>query len=250
MRRLVVGLVIPIAFATALAGCGKSTSNNTGSAGSSQSPTAPAASAVLAAAVLKSASTNFKFTLGDPSKHADGVYNAESKAVQFHQSTDKAGALDLIVIGDDMYLSGLSVLEGKTWHLDAKKLTSKNAFTVFADPLASLAFLSTASSVTQDKADGTYRGTFDPSKISTANAATKKVVDLLVEKQAGKAGPIPFTAKVDSEGRLEKFTMLFPGLDDGKDSTYELVLSDFGTTARVTKPTRNVIEAPDIIYST
>jgi hypothetical protein len=136
-------------------------------------------------------------------------------------------------------------------HLDANKLTSKSAFAIFADPLASLAFLSQAASVTQDAADGTFRGTFDPSKIPATNAATKKVVDLLLEKQAGKTGPVPFTATVDKEGRLDAFKMKFPGLaEDGKEAAYELILSDFGTTATVAKPTKSVIEAPAVIYTT
>jgi hypothetical protein len=251
MRKLVVGLLVPTAFAVALSACNSKPAGNTGGSGGS-SPTsspAPKPADLLAAAVQKTAGTNFKFTLGDASDHAEGVYDAASKGVSFNQTVD-GEKMQLVIIGTDMYLSGMADLKGKIWHLDAKKLTAKSSFAIFADPLAALAFLSAAGSVTADTADGTLRGTFDPSKIAATSPSTTKVVDFLVDKRAGKTDPLPFTATVDKEGRLASFKMLFPGIgENDKDGAYELILSEYGTSATVTKPTKDVIEAPSVIYS-
>jgi hypothetical protein len=112
MRRLVVGLIVPTAIAVALTGCNTKPADGNGGTGSGQSTSSPAPKPgdVLAAAALKSAGTSFKFTLGDASDHADGVYDAASKGVSFSQASG-GETMKLVIIGTDMYLSGLKDLK-------------------------------------------------------------------------------------------------------------------------------------------
>src|SRR5690242_14549279 len=104
MRKIAVGLVIAV-FGVALAGCNTApATNNTGGNGTSNSSPAPKPGDVLAAAVSKTASTNFKFTLGDSSDHGNGVYSTANKGISFSQ-VDSGATMKLVIIGEDMYLS-------------------------------------------------------------------------------------------------------------------------------------------------
>jgi hypothetical protein len=60
---------------------------------------------------------------------------------------------------------------------------------------------------------------------------------------------VKFTASVNEQGYLTEFDATLPNIDDGKDSDYDLKLSDFGSTVSISKPTgSNVIEAPAALY--
>jgi hypothetical protein len=88
-----------------------------------------------------------------------------------------------------------------------------------------------------DAGNGSYQGTIDLTKVAGSGVS----VDVL----GGKGNKVPFTAKVDDQGRLTELTIDLSTIDAqlGKMTT---TYSDFGATVTVAAPpAADVVEAPE-----
>src|SRR4051812_10785722 len=120
LSRFIAGSLLGAALVATLAGCAPTgTAGGSGAtpASSAASP-APAPATVLAAAVTKTTGINLKAVLvsDKAEENVMGAYDATHKIGSITQAsgTDR---MTIIATPDDLYLSGLSDLGGKTMHL-------------------------------------------------------------------------------------------------------------------------------------
>lgn len=243
IRRLAVGAALAAALTLSLGACTNSAD------ATDHDSSAPSAGEKLAAAVTKTSGVSMKIVLaGDrPEENLQGSYDGATKMASFTQTSD-GETMNVFVAPDDLYLSGLTDLAGKTMRMQISKLPTNNAMALFADPVAPLTLLPAATEVASSGSGG-YTGTIDLARVAASTTGATKFLEYVKGAAGEKASAITFTATVDGQGYLTTFKATFPGLDDGKDSQYDLTLSEFGTTVSLTRPAgENVIDAPDTAY--
>jgi hypothetical protein len=249
-RKITTGVALSAALLLPLAAC-SSSSDKGGDAGSkaaaspSPSPSAKPAE-TLAAAVTKTKGVNVRYKLGDATDNMAGAFDVAKKAGSMDGASD-GEKMQLVVTENDLYISGLSDLQGNTVHMLIAKIPADHDMTVMTDPLAALAMLTGAVTVTSPSAD-LFQGTLDLNKATAATPGAKKVIESVIKAGGAKASAVPFNAKVDAQGYLSEFGATLPGIDAGKDVLYNLTLSDFASAVTVTVPTSKVVEAPDAAY--
>lgn len=228
MRRQVT---IGVALLLALAGCG---------GGKPAAPSTVDGSARLAAAVARTAGQSFTFTVGEPNDNVTGQYDATAKAAKLTtpDSTD-----DIITTGTDLW----ATVDQTVQHYDALKFTADDSMALLTDPTAALRFLSAASKVTTSGGSA-YRGIIDLSGVPQGNPATKHLATILAQRVGAAATAVPFTAKVDAQGRLTAVDITLPKADNGKDADYQFTVTGFSIAAPVVRPTGQIVEAPDAAY--
>jgi hypothetical protein len=232
-----------------LAGCGAKL-GTTAAASASPSPTMAPKDALLAAA-KPLATSSYQFTVKSGQNNGSGavdVLNAAAKATATFVENGAPVKLDLIRIKTDIWvkadLGAMNALAGidptKYEHIDITKLTSSNLpFDLKGDPVDAAGLL--AAVVDVKTTDGkTYTGTLDLTKATGVLAPDSQTL----QKAAGKASAVPFTATVDDQGRLTDVKVDGGSIDPTMAT--EVSFTGFETAANVSAPDKaGVVEATD-----
>jgi hypothetical protein len=210
----------------------------------------PKPAELFANAVTKFSGQNVKYTIGSGDGEVmTGQFDAASGGTKLAGDVDGT-KMEIIALGDDVYLGGLSG-DGKWMHAQASKFKdSAVSFLILVDPLFGQKFLSTATDVKQDQPT-TYSGTIDLTKVTVTGSA-KRLAGSFAKAAGPGATALPFTATVDSSSALSTVKITFPKADlRGKDLKYDLKVTEAGgSTVAVAAPPKNkVTEAPSEIYT-
>jgi hypothetical protein len=254
-RTIVTGVFVTVLL-TPLSGCA-GTPNTTqagpgasaGTASSAPLPS-PKPADLFAKAVTKFSGQNVKYTIGSGDGEVmTGQFDAASGGTKLTGDIDGT-KMEMIVLGDDVYLGGLTG-DGKWMHAQASKFKdSAVSFLILVDPLFGQKFLSVAADVKQDQ-PATYSGTIDLTKVTVTGSA-KRLADSFAKAAGPGATALPFTATVDGSGALSTVNITFPKADRGrKDLKYDLKVTESGgsTTTVAAPPKNKMTEAPSDIYT-
>jgi hypothetical protein len=237
-------------LALVLTACGplgsSSAAGDTATPSVTPTPT-PSPAEVLAAAVTKTTGVSLKLKLADTaSESLTGSYDA----VHHIGTIGEAGDLHVTVTGDDIYLSGMSELEGQTLRLKISKLRAASPLNLFANVVAALDLLPAATSV-ETTDTHKFSGQLDLTKAHGATPGGKKFLAYVTSGSASRSTSVPFTATINDAGYLVEFDATFPNLDSGKDGEYDVTFSDIAKPVTNTVPTGpNVLDAPASVYAT
>ncbi|MER5333125.1 hypothetical protein [Micromonospora sp. NPDC002717] len=279
LRRLSAGLVAAALFTPGLAACNASGAPE---AGSSASPSVSASGTVAASgaatpvpgdakqALLAStreiSNGNFRFTMSGAGSTAEGQVHEPSQSAEMRvtigQPTDDLFMkLDLIHAKPDSWvklelggttagsLPGVQKLNlGKYQHLDQTRIKgNRNLGFDFdkVDPAGSEVLTQGITEVRQT-GEGAYAGTIDVSKAAQAGSVDPAVVTAL----GAQAKSVPFTAKLDPQGRLSEMVIQIPAAGQTKAQDIRITYSDYGNAAAAQKPPADqVVEAPAELYN-
>jgi hypothetical protein len=270
------------AFAAALLTPGLAACNSTGGtseAGASASPTVSGSIAPSGAtpgssdakqALLDSTNEikngNFRFTLSGAGSTAEGQVHepsqsAEMKVMIGNASSDLMLNLDVIHFKPDSWVklevggktaSSIPAVQklnlGKYQHLDQSRIKGNRAlgfdFDRF-DPAGSAELTQGITEVRQT-GDGGYAGTIDVSKAAQAGSIDPALLTAL----GAQAKTVPFTAKVDPQGRLSELVLQVPAAGQTAAQEIKMTYSDYGAATAAQKPPADqVVEAPPELYN-
>jgi hypothetical protein len=246
-RRLAIAAVAAFATAGLLAGCGAKL-GTTGAASASPSPTVAPKDALLAAA-KPLATSSYQFTVKSGPTNGSGAVDPLNAAGKVNATEAVGGVsvkLDVIRIKSDIWvkadLGALNATAGidptKYAHIDATKLTNPDLpFDLKGDPMDAAGLLAGVTDV--KTTDGkTYTGTLDLAKATGVLAPDSQTL----QKVAGKANAVPFTAMVDDKGRLTDVKIDGGSIDP--TLAIEVSFTGFETAANVSAPAdADVVEA-------
>jgi len=160
-------------------------------------------------------------------------------------------ALQALITGSDAYIKSpaFAALNIPGWmHIDLSKLRVESSLRQGLNPAANLGVLAGATEITETS-PGTFEGKIDLEKAAQAasDPQVKSLLDELVKQSGTATKDLPFTAKVDSEGRLTSFSNTLPAA--GSSLKTEIVFTEFGKAVTVTKPpAAEITEAPAEVY--
>lgn len=268
-------------FAAALLTPGLAACNNSGSgeAGASASPTVSGSAASGSAspgtseakqALLNSTNEirngNFRFTMTGVGSTAEGQVHQPSQSAQMKVSIGDASSdlmmnLDLIHAKPDSWvkldLGGKSASSipgaqklslGKYQHLDQTRIKGNKSLGFDfekVDPAGS-AVLTQGITEVRQTGEGSYAGTLDVSKAAEAGSVDPTVITAL----GPQAQSVPFTAKLDPQGRLSELVVQIPAAGQSAAQDLKITYSDYGNAAAAQKPSADqVVEAPQELYN-
>ncbi|MGK5672822.1 hypothetical protein ACSNOB_08265 [Micromonospora sp. URMC 106] len=279
VRRLSAGLVAVALFTPGLAACN---ATGTPEAGSSASPTvsasgtaAPSGAATpvpgdakqaLLASTREISNGNFRFTMSGAGSTAEGQVHEPSQSAEMRVTVGKPTddlfmKLDLVHYKPDSWvkvdlggttagsLPGVQKLNlGKYQHLDQTRIKgNRNLGFDFdkVDPAGSEVLTQGITEVRQT-GEGAYAGTIDVSKAAEAGSVDPTVITAL----GAQAKSVPFTAKLDPQGRLSEMVIQIPAAGQTKAQDIRITYSDYGSATAAQKPPADqVVEAPAELYN-
>lgn len=244
----------------------------TGAAGTSTSPTASGSIAPSGDAkqtLLDSTDAiregNFRFTMSGAGSTAEGQVHEPSQSAQMRMtigdpSSDLMMKLDLIHSKPDSWVKvelggraagavpGVRKLNlGKYQHLDQTRIKGNRALGFDFDRLdpAGSAVLTQGITEVRRTGDGTYAGTLDVSKAAEAGSLDPALVTAL----GAQAKSVPFTARLDPQGRLSELVLQVPAAGQSAAQEVKITYSDYGNATAAQKPPADqVVEAPPEFY--
>jgi len=241
-RRLAVtGLALVATLSFGVAGCNTGTGTSGADGGTSAAPQLTAAEE-LAAAAKKLNQDTVAVAMRMTGLKSDGAMDPAGKKAKMTMDISANGEsmkIEMVALDTDLYMkmAGAPGLP-KTWmRIDATKVKEGSTFDFMPDGDASGANNLVNSMVTVER-DGerSFKGSMDITKSRNANQESLKTL-------GDKAKAIPFTAKVDDQGRLIEITVdmksVLASLGEMK-TTY----SNFGEPVEVSKPAGSVTDAP------
>ncbi|SCF36589.1 hypothetical protein GA0074695_6141 [Micromonospora viridifaciens] len=278
------------AFAAALLipGVAACDDNGTGAAGASGSPTAsggitpsgtPGTGSIAPSgtpagdakqALLNSTNAirdgNFRFTMSGAGSTAEGQVHEPSQSAEMRMtigdpSSDLMMKLALIHYKPDSWVKlelggkaagsvpGLRQLNlGKYQHLDQTRIKGNRALGFDFDRLdpAGSAVLTQGITEVRQTGDGTYAGTLDVSKAAEAGSLDPALITAL----GAQAKSVPFTARVDPQGRLSELVLQVPAAGQNAAQQVRIAYTDYGNATAAQKPPADqVVEAPPEFYN-
>ncbi|GAB3815988.1 hypothetical protein [Micromonospora zhanjiangensis] len=208
---------------------------------------------------------NFRYSMTADGSTGGGVVHMPSKSAQLKLTFAQPGAkysmdMDFIYIEPDSWvrlkfngtdlskIPGLDQLNtGKYMHLDqtkAKDIKDLRFDFSNVDPAGSTLLTKSVTDV-KKTGEGSYAGTIDVSKAGEATMIDPQLVTAL----GVQANSLPFTAKVDPQGRLSQFTVQVPATQDSKAHELTVSYSDYDAASQPAKPaTTDTVEAPQQVY--
>ena len=257
-NRLAVVTLCVLTAAGLTAGCGTTKDSAGGtpttatSNAASPSPSAPAPKDALLASTKLLDEATFEFQVKQAEQTAKGKLDPVKQMAAITMSAKEEGAsltMDVVVIGTDIYLKidlgatlnkQLGVNKAKWMVIDGTKLTNKDALptdttggVIANDILGGL--------VSVERVDEThFKGTVDLTKAE--NFGPDKDV---LTKVGDKAKAVPFTATLDTKGRLTEIKTDGTGVDPAL--TIDMTFSNFGGAVSITKPA-GATPAPAAVY--
>ncbi|MEV4664761.1 hypothetical protein AB0J85_22780 [Micromonospora echinofusca] len=237
-RRLATtGVALVAALALGLTGCGTGTDADapagdggatTGAAAASSAPAD--ARAELGAAAQKLNQQSVKMKLTSPVINGSGVMDPATKTGDMTLKMGAEGTFRILMLGNDVYLkvTGMQGMPKKWMHMDATKLGKSGQLNLMPDGDPGGAKQMVQSVVDVEKtAPGSYSGVLDYTRTKPDDKAIQALGD--------KAKAVPFTARVDDQGRLVEFAIDTQVLHESL-GTMITTYSDFGAPVSVKKP--------------
>ncbi len=193
------------------------------------------AALTAAARTLGDDSLRFRSTMGRMAT-ATGVADPATRAVQirWEQRGPKPLSMEVRHTGRDMYLRIDQQAGGQWLHIPGNRVPADMRFGSAQDPGDSQRLLRAVTGVRWDGPRG-FRGTLDATKSPSSDPAALKLL-------GAKARKVPFSARVDAQGRLVGLTLHM-------DAVHPMIPAlvtryyDFGTRVVVSKPRGPVLEA-------
>ncbi|MDG4802902.1 hypothetical protein [Micromonospora sp. WMMD980] len=251
-------------------GNGTSDASATPSASGSVAPSASASNSAAKQALLDSTNAirdgNFRFTMTGAGSTAEGQVHEPSQSADMKvtigdPSSDLMMKLDLIHAKPDSWvkleLGGTAAAQipgvknintGKYQHLDQNRIKGNRSLGFDFDKVdpAGSAVLTQGVTEVRQTGDGAYEGTVDVSKAAEAGSLDPAVITAL----GAQAQSVPFTAKVDPQGRLSELVLKIPAAGQSAAQDVKITYSDYGNAAAATKPPADqVVEAPPELYN-
>ncbi|NYF56920.1 hypothetical protein [Micromonospora purpureochromogenes] len=276
IRRFSAAVFAATLLTPGLAACN---STGTGEAGASASPTvsgsaSPGASGAVNGdakqALLNSTNEirngNFRFTMSGAGSSAEGQVHEPSQSAEMRvligdASSDLSMKLDLIHAKPDSWVKlelggksassipGVQKLNlGKYQHLDQARIKGNKALGFDFDKIdpAGSEVLTQGITEVRQTGEGTYAGTLDVSKAAEAGSVDQSVITAL----GPQAKSVPFTAKLDPQGRLSEMVVQIPAAGQNAAQDIKVTYSDYGNAAAAQKPPADqVVEAPKEFYN-
>ncbi|MEV6845419.1 hypothetical protein [Actinoplanes sp. NPDC051411] len=253
-----------LTLALAVAGCAKDATDDKAAA----KPSDP--KAALAASTSGLTAGNYAFSESMPDAELKGTVHVPSKsasvAIDSH-AADGAGKLEMLQIEPDRWvrmsfdldsmlqgvdrndpamkplLEGLKAFDGKTWmHLDLSKAENAQDLNIDlsrADVTGAGQLLSGVVTAHGDAHDIT--GTLDATK---AGDDLDEFDSEDVKAMGAAAKALPFTAKLDDQGRLSHLELTVPQAGETPAGRWTVDVTGYGTQQPLTKPAGNVEEMP------
>ncbi|WP_341719041.1 hypothetical protein QQG74_04565 [Micromonospora sp. FIMYZ51] len=260
IRRWSVGVIAATLLVPGVAACNSGTTE-TPAAGSS-APAVPAdPKEALVASTKGLAEGNYTFNITADSMSGKGVFHKPSNSAQMAMNMDVEGIsfdFELIQIQPDTWLKvdlgelfagvpGMEAMKDKYQHLDAAKAGQNKNLDLLSDgtdPADAAAMFQGVTEV-QKTGEGAYSGKVDLTAVKDSVAADEDMLKALGDQ----AKAIPFTAKLDSEGRLTELVISVPAAGEIKAQDIKINYADYGAAPTVQKPSADqVIEANEQIY--
>ncbi|MEU5723075.1 hypothetical protein ABZ783_14770 [Micromonospora sp. NPDC047738] len=273
IRRFSTAAFAAALLSPALAACND---NGTGTAGATASPSvsgsvAPSATSGDAKQALLNSTNairdgNFRFSMSGAGSTAEGQVHEPSQSAEMRMTigdptSDLMMKLDLIHYKPDSWVKlelggkaassvpGVQKLNlGKYQHLDQTRIKGNRALGFDFDKLdpAGSAVLTQGITEVRQTGEGTYAGTVDVSKAAEAGSLDPAVITAL----GAQAQSVPFTAKVDPQGRLSELVMQIPAAGQSAAQDIKIAYTDYGNASAAQKPPADqVVEAPPEFYN-
>ncbi len=253
-----MGVIAATLLVPGVAACNSGTADSP----SASAPAIPAdAKEALLASTKALTEGNFTFTITAESMTGKGVVHKPSDSAQMTMSMgDEQFTMDfdLIHIKPDTWVKidlgdllagmpGADTFKDKYQHLDASKAGDAKGLDPFSsgtDPADAAAMFKGIAEV-EKTGEGAYSGTVDLSAVTDSVATDEAMIKALGEK----AKAIPFTAKIDAQGRLTELVMSIPAAGETKAQDIKMTYADYGSATAVQKPPADqVVEANEQTY--
>jgi hypothetical protein len=241
------GLALVAVLALASTGCDDATSTGSNAAVDTSASNSSTPTEELLAATGKLGETSVVATLRTGDLEGSGVIDptaGKAKMVMSMGPGDQALKVEAILVDNEIFFKTAAVpgLPDKWMRIAADQIKPGSSLNLISgdDPAGVRAMAETAIDVQRD-GDRGFKGTLDLSK--------SPMLDVDALEAGDKVKSVPFTAKVDEEGRLVEFTVDMKVLL----STMEPMVftySDFGVTVDVRKPAADeVVDVPETLLN-
>lgn len=267
-RRWNVGVLTAALLVPTLAACTSDTAEPTVEPSTTVAADSSAIPADARQALLAStkgiAEGNFSFSISGGAFNAAGKVHAASRSAEISVASGDPASLDpvlevhMIFVDTDVWAvverSSLSATAmptspgaGKYHRIDRSRVKGVKQLEFDFDhvDLAGSEALTKAITEARQTADRLYEGTIDATRVTDSNLLDAQVVKAL----AGRATAVPFSAKLDDQGRLLELGLEVPAAGDTPAQFLLVTYAEYGTTPATEKPPADeVVEASEDFY--